>query len=115
MTNPFKPTVTMTSARPRTPMSRCNNSGQIPSRIPWRATAVMTARMRLTPRATKLKARATINKGSRKEATALPHHQDDAKGRQQACGQEEDRNVGHVQAGHDRFHHTDRRSDDQHP
>ena len=69
MTNPFKPIVTTISSTPRSPMSWCIKSGKLPRRIPWRATALMTPRMRLPPRATKFNATAMISSGSRSWVT----------------------------------------------
>src|SRR5437899_5427343 len=112
MTKPFSVTVTSMSKMPRKPISGCTNMGKAPSKSPWRATALMTARIRLTPRATKLSARATMMSGS--SMAALPHQQDDAEAGQQARRHQQNRNVSQAQAGHGRFHDADRDGHRQH-
>src|SRR5437899_10612140 len=114
MTKPFSVTVTSMSKMPRKPISGCTNMGKAPSKSPCKATALMTARIRLTPRATKLSARAMISRGSRISGIVSPHQQDHAEGRQQARRHEQDRYVRQAQAGHRRFHDADGCRDTEH-
>src|SRR5260370_29151875 len=103
MMNPLRAMVTITSRMPRNPRSECRNRGTRPSKIPCKATAWMTARIRLTPRTTKLSARAKIRIGSRIRTMSLPHQQDDAESREQAGRDQKDRDVRQAQAAHARF------------
>src|SRR5208282_1221049 len=105
-------TITKMLRRPTSWWGR--NNGKIPKSIPWRATVLMTARIRLTPSATKLRDNARINKGSRNWLIGSPHHQNDAKGRKQAGRHQEDRNLGQTQARHAGLHYADSQRDDQH-
>src|SRR5262249_41983185 len=91
------------------------SSGSAPMTMPWAATAWMTARTRLTPRAKRLIASAAISRTSTKSVTALaPQQEDDAEARQQARRHQQLRHVDQPQPRHDRLHDADGDGDGQH-
>src|ERR1035437_1507871 len=93
----------------------CTHKVRTPRITPCPAEALTTACNRLVPSRNRLKSRTTTSRGPMRLCMCgLPCDQDDAQRGKQACRQEKDRDLGHPEPGHGRFHHADEHGQQDH-